>query len=241
MKNIIIQTVIVLSSVLIGCNSMSIAEDIRIYNKQKIRHNNIAFNPGSKFYLFNNAYPKSIKEYIERVEPDSFGLEYFKREMIDPFLKEGEIIRYYPLYADTTLNPVACIFLSVGEDGALNNVINTKLQLHNWYESIKAYNIEEVKNEIKKIEIRYPVYNRRTGQKSRYIIHVDESELLNGYITLKGDRLFTDTFKYGSLCSYSNPEIPFIYPEFSKQRKLTGKKDYIVGWGCRVIEYEILK
>lgn len=240
-KNKIIFITIALSIVLTTYIAVLIIRDIRIYNNQKLWHNNMCFNPGLKF-KFNNVYPESLNEFINWSELDSIGLDIFEKEMIDPFLINGETIKYYPLYADTTKNPVACIFLSVGEDGILNNVINSKLHLHNWHVKINAYNLEYVKNEIEKYEVKYPVFNRKNRTTHWHYFYVDSSVIENEMIVLKGDSLFRDTYDFSTINSLSYPQNTFIYPEYSIKNRCFGKKDYIVGWGgYRVIEYEIVK
>ncbi len=241
MKNTIILFTIALSIALIGYNYINIKENIKIYDKQKAHQNTGFFDIGLKFYLSKNKYPKSIKEYTKWVEPDSFGLEYFKRELIDPFLRNGQILHYYPLYADTTQNPIACIFISVGEDGIFNNEIKGKLLLKDWYKYIKAYNIEDIKVELNKVEVRYPIYDNKGNINRYYIKSAKNEDISNGTIFIKGDTLFKNDNKLQNIEDKFSSKRPFFYPEFSISRKLFGKKDYIVNWGCRVIEYEIIK
>jgi hypothetical protein len=161
--------------------------------------------------------------------------------MIDPYLDDKQTLKYIPIYDDTSTYPIACIFLSVGEDGVLNNNITQKLHMDNWHKVIQAYNLNEAKEEIEKFSIKYPVFNRKNDHQGWRIIDVDESVLSNKNIVLRGDSLFRDNFKFDIMDELSNPRKPFVYQKYSIFRKLFGKKDYIVNWGCRVIEYEIIK
>lgn len=222
-----------------SCYTSSTSE--HIFNKNIRRYLNPNSDIAHYFYKGNGVYFESIEELMMSSNHSTDDKRFIKRQMIDLYLSKMQTLHYFPIYIDTTKMPVACIFISVGEDGVLNSIGNTKLELHNWHEKISAYNIEIVKDEIQKIELRYPVFNRTNGQQGWYIFHVDESALANESLKLKGDSLFKDTFDPSWIDSISNPYTPFGYPEFSKQRQLNGTKDYIVNWGCRVIEYEIVK
>jgi hypothetical protein len=238
-KIYIISTLISLFVITYSCKTTNTRE--QIFYKNKLLYLNPDADLASYFYIDNGKYHESIETLMNTGKYDVEDKKFLKRQLIDIYLDNMQMLHYYPIYNDTTKMPVACILLSVGEDGVFNNVINSKLQLNNWHEKIKAYNIEQVKVEIEKITIRYPVFNSSNGQQRWYIFNINESTLSNKNLLLKGDSLFINTSKYEALDNLTNPRVPFFYPEFSMQRKFSGEKDYIVSWGCKVIDYEILK
>ena len=238
-KKYILYPLILLFIFAYSCKTAKTRE--QIFYKNRLLYLNPDADLASYFYIDNGKYHESIESFMNTGKYDVEDKKFLNRQLIDIYLDKMQLLHYYPIYNDTTKMPVACILLSVGEDGVFNNVINSKLQLNNWHEKIKAYNIEQVKVEIEKITLNYPVFNRNNGRYGWYTFNIDESTLSNKKLLLKGDSLFTDTFKYEALDNLTNPRVPFLYPEFSMQRKLSGEKDYIVSWGCRVIDYEILK
>lgn len=194
---------------------------------------------GEYFYKGNEQYFESIEDFFNFGKYDSIDIDFLKRQMFDPFLSNNQILKYIPIYDRTSTYPVACIFLSVGEDGVFNNNITQKLYMDDWYKVIKAYNLDEVKQEIEKFTIKYPIFNRNIRKHGWYILNVDESTLRDKKILLKGDSLFRGNFDINAMDAFSNPRRPFIYKKYSILKKKIGGKDYIVNWGCRVIEYKI--
>ncbi len=223
---------------LFSCNPTN--NFISKYNTTKDQINNWSLNLG-EYFLDGVNYYDSINQFYEKHGDDKEYIKFIEKRIIDPFSSEKQFLKYIPIYCKNYSKPIACIFVSVGEDGHFNNDFTQKLYIDNWHTKINAYNIDEVVNELLKFELRYPVFNITNGQKGWYIFHVDESALVNENIKLKGDSLFKETFDRSSINAISNPRTPFGYLEFSKQRQFNENKDYIVNWGCRVIEYEIIK
>lgn len=236
------QTVLLLTvlsiSFFVSCSSLD-NSSIAKYNKEINNINGWVWDIGSIFYKGNLQYYKSIEELHDLNKQDSSFSGWLNRIMIDPYAKNGEIIRYIPIYDDCSTHVIACIFLSVGEDGVFNNNITEKLHVNNWNKMLQVYNTDEVKQEIEKIEIRYPLFNRKTGRQGWHSLNIDEATLQSENILLKGDSIFMETFNRKSMDKLVNPKRPFVYRKFSITRKLFGKKDYIVNWGCRVVEYEV--
>lgn len=229
---------LLIAFLLFSCNPTN--NLISKYNTTKDQINTWSLDLGG-YFLDGVNYYESINQFYERHSVDIEYIKFIEKRIIDPFASENQFLKYIPIYSHRSSKPIACLFLSVGEDGYFNNDFTQKLYIDNWHEKIRAYNIEFVKDEIQKIELRYPVFNRTNGQKGWYIFHVDESALANESLKLKGDSLFKDTFDPSAISSIANALKPFGYAEFSKQRQLNGTKDYIVNWGCRVIEYEIVR
>lgn len=211
------------------------------FNQNIQKYFNIDLDLGDYLYKGNKLYYASLEDFFKFGNYDSTEISFFKRQMVDPFLNKDQILKYIPIYDTTSTYPVACIFLSVGEDGFFNNNITQKLHIDDWYKVINAYNLDEVKNEIEKITIKYPVFIRSNGRKGWYSVNIDKSSLFNKEILLKGDSLFRGSFNTNSMDKFIIPRIPFVYKKYSITRKFFGKKDYIVNWGCRVVEYEIEK
>ena len=209
------------------------------FNNNIQQYYNVDLDLGDYLYKGNEHYYESIQDFFISGKYDSTDLSFLNIQMIDPFLSKNQILKYIPIYDATSTYPIACIFLSVGEDGVFNNIITQKLHLEDWYKVINAYNLDEVKQEIDKFIIRYPVFNRNNGQQGWYIVNVDESTLKNKNILLKGDSLFRGSFNTYSMDEFLSPRRPFVYKKYSIIRKLFGNKDYIVNWGCRVVEYKV--
>lgn len=229
---------LLIAFLLFSCNSTN--NVISKYNTIKDQINNWSLDLG-EYFLDGVNYYDSINQFYERHGDDQEYIKFIEKRIIDPFASENQFLKYVPIYSHSASKPVACLFLSVGEDGYFNNDFTQKLYIDNWHTKINAYNIDEVVTEMQKFKLRYPVINGTNGRQGWYIFHVDESALANESLKLKGDSLFKDTFDRSAINSISNHRKPFAYPEFSKQRQLNGTKDYIVNWGCRVIEYKIVK
>lgn len=209
------------------------------FNENIQKYFNVDLDLGEYLYKGNKIYSESIHDFFIFGKYDSTEIGFLNRQMIDPFLSKNQILKYIPIYDPTTTYPVACIFLSVGEDGVFNNYTTQKLHIDDWYKVINAYNLDEVRQEIEKYTIRYPVFNRNNGQQGWYLVKVNESALKNKKILLKGDSLFRGSFNANSMNEFLSPKRPFVYKKYSIIRKFFGNKDYIVNWGCRVIEYQI--
>lgn len=221
---------------LLSCKSVN--NHISKYNKEKKQLNNWALDLGDYFYK-ENRYYNSVEQLFDKYKNDSDYISFIEKRIVDPFAFDKQFLKYIPIYDRTSTQPIACIFLSVGEDGVLNNNITQKLHIDDWYKEINAYNLDEVKQEIEKFTIKYPVFNRNNGQEGWYMVNVDEPALQNKKILLKGDSLFRGSFNTNNMDEFSSPRRPFVYKKYSITRKVFGNKDYIVNWGCRVVEYEI--
>lgn len=88
-------------------------------------------------------YPVSLQEAMnlqsetfDRVEDHSF--------VRDPFSKQGDPIRYIPLYDRATKQRVSYVLLSSGLDGKFNNTVSPSdtIYIDSWREDIPVYNFE---------------------------------------------------------------------------------------------------
>ena len=197
-------------------------------------------NKFSYYYLNNNHYPVSIKEYIAWLNfKNKDEMFFYNKYMTDLFSNTNQQLVYIPIYDRKTEIPVSYILLSAGEDGKIDNNQFEKLYTNNWFEKIQAFNLNEVISQLKKTDIYYPIFRKKTKKYIYRVFVANNDDLLSNKILLKGDTLYSDSLIYKGLNPGYGAENFRLRKDSSLLKTIVGGKDYIVGFGRKSIIYQL--
>lgn len=187
------------------------------------------------YYEKFHCYPESIKELIDFCG-EEYSINYIKQLLIDPYRGNNDTLAYFPIYDRQTQKPVSYIFLSTAEDKKFDNDRKQLLYADDWIKKIKAYNLQEIANELDKTVIDYPNKERKRAFIS---ICIKNDYIKSGKVAISGDSILTAKTIYSQFPEGEGTFNYVFYPKYSIKRE-DGNLDFIAACSRKRIKYKVI-